>query len=351
MVVIRALPHGGAERVVSTLTHEWSRDHEVMVAVFHGDNTFYDCGGRIIDLKLPSTGPFLKKLYTAIWERSVHLARLFRSERPDWVVSFMESASLPSIVAAAITGILSRLRVSVRTNPSAMPWHLRLLIPSLYRLPDCVVAPSCGVKKRLESMGVPATKVLVIPNPIASQTIASSGVHSPFSRAYVLGVGRLHPEKGFDRLVTAFADVRQTDLHLVVIGDGHDRRRLSCLARSLGIESRVHLPGAVSDVAPWYYHAQCFVLSSRHEGSPNALVEAMANGCAVISFDCQYGPAEIVEDGTSGLLVAQDDIPALTEGISRVVSDSALRQQLGAQGRRRAAYLSVKHIAPLWYAR
>ena len=117
LVIISTLSHGGAQRVVSTLTHEWSRHHDVMVAVFHGDGTFYDCGGRIIDLRLPPTGPLMKRVYKAVWDRSIYLACLFRSERPDRVVSFMESANLPAILAAAITGFLSRLRVSVRTNP------------------------------------------------------------------------------------------------------------------------------------------------------------------------------------------------------------------------------------------
>ena len=350
-MVIGALPHGGAERVVSTLTREWSRHHEVMVAVFHGDVTFYECGGRILDLSLPSTGPFLKRVYTAIWARSIRLAHLFRAERPDWVVSFMESANLPAIAAAAMTGFLSRVRVSVRTNPSAIPLPWRWLIPSLYRIPDCVVAPSRGVKERLESMGMPAAKVLVIPNPVAPQAVASSDIQAPSSHSYVLGVGRLHPEKGFDRLVTAFAHIEYNNLHLIVLGEGDDRQRLSCLARSHDIASRVHFPGAVSDVGPWYRHAECFVLSSRHEGCPNALMEAMANRCAVVSFDCQYGPAEIVEDGKSGLLVAQDDVEALTAAISRVVSDSGLRTRLGVEGKRRAARFSVERVAPLWYVK
>ena len=248
LVVISALSRGGAERVVSTLTHEWSRRHDVMVAVFDGNLTSYECGGRIIDLRLPVIGPLLKRVYTAIWVRSAHLARLFRRERPDCIVSFMESANLPAIVAAAMTGLLSRLRVSVRTNPSAIPRPWRWLIPSLYRVPECVVAPSRGVKARLESMGMPTTQVLVIPNPVAPRAIAPLGARSPFAHSYVLGVGRLHPEKGFDRLVTAFAQVKQTGLHLVIVGEGDDRPRLSCLARSLGIESRAHFPGAVSDV-------------------------------------------------------------------------------------------------------
>ena len=350
LVVISALPRGGAERVVSTLTHEWSRNHDVMVAVFDGELASYECGGRIVDLRLHAIGPVWKRAYTAIWQRSTHLARLFRRENPDRIVAFMESANLPAIIAGAMTGLLSRLRVSVRTNPSAIPRRWRWLIPSLYRVPECVVAPSIGVKKRLESMGIPTKRVLVIPNPVAPQAVAPSGVPSPFSHSYVLGVGRLHPAKGFDRLVTAFADVHQNNLHLIVLGEGDDRLRLACLARASGVESRVHFPGLVPDVGPWYRHAHCFVLSSRYEGRPNALVEAMANGCASISFDCQYGPNEILEDGKSGLLVAQDDIEALTAAITRVVSDNALRQRLGAEGRRRVARFSVERIAPLWYA-
>ena len=167
----------------------------------------------------------------------------------------------------------------------------------------------------------------------------------------MLGVGRLHAEKGFDRLVTAFAEVARKDLHLIVIGEGAEHLKLCCLARTLGIESRVDFPGAVSDVGPWYYHAQCFVLSSRHEGCPNALIEAMANGCPVISFDCQYGPSEIVEDGKSGILVPQGDTAALSDAITRVVSDGALRKRLGSAGRRRADRFSVEEVASLWYAK
>ena len=349
VVVISALSRGGAERVVSTLTREWSRHHHVVVAVFDGRITSYECGGRVIDLRLPAIKPFFKKAHRVSWERSIHLARLLRGERPDRIVSFMESANFPTIVAAAMTGLLGRLRVSVRTNPSAIPIPWRWLLPAVYRVPERVIAPSTGVKKRLERMGMPPSKVSVIPNPVAPQAVATAGVCPPFFPSYILGVGRLHRDKGFDRLLTAFASVERADLHLLILGDGDDRTKLVALASALGIESRVHFPGAVSDVGSWYHYAECFVLSSRHEGCPNALMEAMANGCATISFDCRYGPAEIVEDGRSGLLVTQGDIEALTAAISRVVSDCALRKRLGAEGRRRAAHFTVEKVAPLWY--
>ena len=350
LVVISALSRGGAERVVSTLTREWSRRHQVVIALFDTTRTAYDYGGTIIDLRLPAVGSPLKKAYRVAWARSIHLARLFRRERPDRIVSFMESANFPAIVAAAVTGFLGRLSVSVRTNPSMVPIAWRWLIPLLYRLPARVVAPSEGVKQGLDEMGVPRAKVLVIPNPVANEAVASKGARSPFLNRFILGVGRLHREKGFDRLLTAFSNVERSDLHLLILGEGDERADLISLSRDLGIKSRVHFPGAVTDVGTWYQHAQCFVLSSRHEGWPNALMEAMANGCPSVSFDCRYGPAEICEGGKSGVLVAQDDVEALTAAITQVVSDSTLRSRLAAAGRKRAAAFIVEKIASFWLA-
>ena len=350
VVVISALSRGGAERVVSTLTREWSRHHHVVVAVFDGRITSYECGGRVIDLRLPAIKPFFKKAHRVSWERSIHLARLLRRERPDRIVSFMESANFPTIVAAAMTGLLGRLRVSVRQNPSAIPIPWRWLLPAVYRVPERVIAPSTGVKKRLVEMGIPASKVLVIPNPVAPQAVVTAGGRPPFLHSYILGVGRLQRQKGFDRLLTAFAQVEYTDLHLLILGEGDEYANLISLATTLGIKSCVHFPGAVSDVGVWYRHAQCFVLSSRYEGCPNALLEAMANGCPTVSFDCRYGPAEIVEDGKSGVLVVQDDIEALAGAIVQVVSKGSLRRCLSAKGRERAKAFGVHEIAPRWLA-
>ena len=83
-------------------------------------------------------------------------------------------------------------------------------------------------------------------------------------------------------------------------------------------------------------------------GSPNVVVEAMANGCPVVSFDCPYGPAEIIEGGRSGILVPQDDIAGLSDAIQRVVSDCTLRARLSQVGRERAKAFAVEKIAPRW---
>ena len=349
MVVISSLPRGGAERVVSTLTLEWCKYHEVTIALFDGARPAYRYGGRIVDLRLPAMRTRLKKAYR-VWERSLGLARLFQRERPDRIVSFMESANFPTIVAALATGFLDRLLVSVRNNPSEIAILYRVLIPWVYRAPAKVVALSKGVKGALEGIRVPAEKVWAIPNPLVPEVVAIYAAQSPFIARFILGAGRLHAQKGFDRLLSAFSNVNQSDLHLVILGEGDERTRLVAQTHDLGIESRVHFPGVVTDIWAWYQYAQCFVLSSRYEGFSNVLMEAMASGCPAVSFDCQYGPAEVIEHGKSGLLVPQDDVNALTEVIVQVLSDRTLRMRLSAEGRKRASAFAVEEIAPLWLA-
>lgn len=347
LVVINSLANGGAERVVSTLTREWAKDHQVVIALFDASRLAYDHGGEIADLDTPSLQSPVKKLHNLLL-RSIRLARVLRRERPDRIVSFMESANCPTIVAAAVTGFLDRLSVSVRCNPATIPWLNRLFIPIVYRLADRVVTPSDGVRNALRKMGLPPRKLLVIPNPLARRTDATTSTRSEPPLRYILGVGRLEREKGFDRLLKAFSEVNRSDVHLVILGDGTERVALRAISQELGIASHLHLPGMVSDVDAWYRRADCFVLTSHYEGSPNVVVEAMANGCPVVSFDCPYGPAELLEGGYSGILVPQDDIEALSDAMQQLVSNRALRERLSKVGRERAEAFSVEKIAPRW---
>ena len=350
MVVIGALPRAGAERVVSRLTREWSRRHDVIVALFDGSRSAYEVGGRVVDLQLPAGGGLLKTV-TRVGLRALRLAATFRRERPDRVISFMERANIPSIIAAALTGMLGRLCVSVRNNPASIRACWRMLIPVMYRLPDRVVAPSEGVRRALVRIGLSRAKISVIHNPVDVRNSHPRLGTDIGGRRYVLGAGRLHRQKGFDRLLRAFAQTSVAGLELVILGEGAERGRLESLARQLGVASRVHLPGVVADVESWYRGALCFVLSSRYEGWPNVLMEAMAAGCPVVSVDCPYGPAEILDGGERGLLVAEHDLPALSRAITRVVCEESLRARLSADGSRHAAAFAPEKIAHLWLGR
>ena len=349
VAVIDSLAMGGAEKVVSLLTREWySKQHEVIVALFNTTNRAFEYGGRIVDLSLYTNRSNWRRL-RRLWVGSTRLAKLFVRERPDRIIAFMESANFPCIVAAYLTGLLHCLCVSVHTDPSMIPFPYRLLIPWFYRFPSRVVGVSRGITRTLEEMGIPAKKLVSIPNPlVVKQHTNHQGRPRPYAARYMLGVGRLMKEKGFDHLLMAFSRVPFTDLHLVILGEGDECGALSDLSQRLGIASRVFLPGFRKDVGTWYRYAECFVLSSRYEGWGNVLMEAMAAGCPVVSFDCRYGPAEILENGKCGLLVEQGNVDALAAAIARLLSCDALRNGFKIASGRRVMEFAVDLVAPQW---
>ena len=355
LVVIPKVRGYGVQRVVSLLSREWAKSHEVTIATFDASEAAYDYGGQTVDLLVPMLSipfnPFHLKGAYYICLPAARLVRLIRHERPDRIISFIQSANIPAIIASALTGYLSRLTVSVRVNPAKFSSRQRLLMFLLYRLSARIVPVSEGVKRELAPIcRLPLERISFIPNPIVVKNTqdAAREMTPPLPERYVLGVGRLVSQKGFERLLRAFHRLDRPALHLAILGEGSGRTNLLRLACELGLESRLHLPGRVADVETWYRHAACFVLSSRYEGWPNVLGEALANGCPVVSFDCDHGPSEILEDGKYGLLVPEGDVAALTGEIARVLDDDALRQDLVAKGPERARMFNLEKIAPRW---
>ena len=348
VTVIPSLAGGGAERVLSLLSREWNETHEVILIVFNATRPAYTYSGRLIDLRLELSGRGLHKLQVVV-ASLVAVTRLLVRERPDWIVSFMEPANFPTAIAASLAGLRRRAVVSVHHDPLALPRMRQLLMRWIYLLPNHVVSVSQGVKMALCAIGVKSTKISVIPNPVDIRSGMALRPR-PLDERYVLGAGRFRPEKGFDRLLKAFALLDRQDLRLVILGDGvePERIRLWRLANALGIDSNLQLPGFVSDVDRWYQNAECFVLSSRSEAWGMVLLEAMVNGCPVISFDCPYGPSEIVEDGHSGLLVTDGDIYGLANAIGSVLNDRKLRLRLINGGGARVRAFNTPDLAERW---
>ena len=198
--------------------------------------------------------------------------------------------------------------------------------------------------------GLPLEKISFIPNPLAVKDLQDTERETapPLPGRYILGVGRLTSQKGFDRLLRAFHLLDRPDLQLAILGKGPERESLLRLARELGVESRLHLPGFVLDLKAWYRHAACFVLSSRHEAWAVVLMEALMNECPIVSFDCDFGPSEILKDGKYGLLVPEGNIKGLAEAMTRVLDDDVFRERLKAGSRERAKAFSADKIAPRW---
>lgn len=258
--------------------------------------------------------------------------RYLRIARPVAVLSSVENANIISCLGKMFSSHRHRLLVRLDNSlteqgPLLVQMRRRLLslaIASTFHAADEFVAVSDGLKRQLSRLpGIGGKPIHRIYNPIihagfeaqASETPALPLAIAP-GEPYVVAVGRLHEQKGYDSLLRAFARaVRRRPSHLVILGEGDDRAALEALAASLGVAENVHFLGYASNPLAYMRHAKVFALSSIAEGFGNVIVEALACGTPVISTDCPHGPSEILAGGRFGTLVPVGDIDALADAI------------------------------------
>ncbi|WP_058553687.1 glycosyltransferase [Thiohalocapsa sp. ML1] len=282
-------------------------------------------------------------------KREVRWLRLrFRALRPRVIVSFLGATNIQAVLAAEGLGV--PVLISERNDPAVQhlgqPWQrLRTLI---YARADMVSANSAGALDTLAEW-VPAGKLRRVHNPLAVPP-RPEGV--PVGEPRLVLVARLVEQKGVDLLLEAFARVAGAlpDWQLDLVGDGPLRERLAERARSLDLVGRVHFHGHRQDPFPFLYRASVFVLPSRFEGMPNALLEALGAGLPAIVSDASPGPLELIRDGETGLVVATDDVDALAGAIRRLCTDAPLRARLAAAAVELAGRMALPVVAAQWEA-
>jgi len=306
--------------------------------------------GYSIDMVLvKSTGPLLHDLSKDVRVVDLRAYRLMTSVfalagylskfQPVAMISAMDEANLIAIWAKRLSRVSTRLIVSVRIALSeslrAKGGIKRLLLPRLIgpaylRHADAIVAVSAGVADDLAALtGLPREKIEVIYNGVVSRELQIKGretINHPWlvenAPPVILGVGRLDAAKDFTTLIEAFAELRaRQPARLMILGDGPERARLEALIARLGVTEDVALPGFAANPYPYMKAARLFVLSSRREGLPGVLIEAVALGTSVVSTDCPSGPHEILEDGKWGRLVPVGDAAALTAAMREALAN------------------------------
>ena len=281
------------------------------------------------------------------------LAGLIRRARPHVAVSFLKGLSLAMWPAMGLVG-RDRPRWLAREGNNALaviddelanPLGRRVvktLLRRCYRAADGVLANSSDMAEGLvRDFGLSPGRVYVAPNPIDLARI-EAGARTPLDiegrRPFIVTAGRLEHQKGQDLLLRAFASSRACDgLDLVILGEGSLGAQLRALASELGVAERLRFQGFEANPWAWFGRARLFVLPSRWEGFPNALLEAMACGAPVVASACDFGPREAIASGRSGLLTPVDDVEALRAALEAVLSDPARARSLGAAAKARAA--------------
>jgi len=278
------------------------------------------------------------------------LARYLWRERPDVLLSAANHVHLTAVIAARLSRAPVRvvLRVSNHLTGSHLGDSKRLrphrlkFARRVYGMADAAIAVSQGIADDIvEYTALSREQVCAVTNPTYTPEIESAAA-SPLDHAWLsagsppllLGAGRLAPAKDFATLLRAFARVRaRRPVHLVILGEGGQRRALEQQLHELGIEADVELPGFFDNPFAWMSRASLFVLSSAWEGSPGVLVEAMACGCPVVSTNCPSGPDEILDAGRYGRLVPVGDDAALADAIVESLDATIDREALQARAR------------------
>ena len=337
---ISSMHGGGAQRVLSILANEFSkRDYRVDLILAQKKGPYLkDISNRvnIVDLR---TSSIIKSI--------LPLVGYFRKDKPDILTSALHHANIAAIIAK----IISRTPVKLLIRQDSyykLPANLKQALPekTLYKKADYIIAVSEGVADSLiNTLKIPKEKIKVIYNPIFDKSItekAKQKVFHPFfqDKRYqiILGVGRLARVKDFPTLIKAFHSIKTDSMRLMILGEGRERKELENLVQELGLEEYVSMPGFVENPYAYLAKASVFVLSSKCEGLPNVLIEAMACGTTVVSTDCPGGPYEILEGGKYGKLVPVGDIAKLAEAISDSLKTPTEKELLIS----RAKYFSVE---------
>ncbi|WP_282611383.1 glycosyltransferase [Pelagibius sp. Alg239-R121] len=340
---------GGAQRVAKNLIDAWvQKGRRVQVITWMAQETdFYrlpvDVQRVVVGQKPSDAGRAAAHLFNlgAIFKIRRHL----RESKPKAAISFITVTNIFLILASL--GLRRRIIISERNDPTRQEvgflWeNLRWL---LYRFADVVTANTKHAVMAMEDY-VPRQKLLSVRNPVILQHTGVDCERLPV----ILSVGRLDPQKNHRLIIEALGrlGIKAQGWSLQILGEGRERDILSDLTEYNGLSERVTLLGLVTDPNPYYRAASIFVLSSIYEGTPNALLEAMAHGLPCIVSDSLPGALEYIEDDVSGLVFRSDDAEHLAECMQSLIDQPELRWRLGREARRRMENYSLEIVSAQW---
>jgi glycosyltransferase involved in cell wall biosynthesis len=347
ILLLHAYGMGGTTRAVLNLAGQLATAHDVEIISLrrNRDEPFFPFPAGVtvtaLDDHIASRGRMCRLLsrlpsvltpvedpsfrWLSLWS-DMRLAARLATLRCDVLIGTRPSLNL-LVAETAPRGVLTIGQDHM--NLGAYRRELRGAIARRYRRLDVVtVLTATSLADYSAALAGAPVKVVKIPNSLPA---LPGGLASGEARV-VLAAGRLIPQKGFDLLIEAFSMVAagHPDWTLRIFGSGYERDSLRKMIADRGLGDRVDLRGRTTDLAAEMSRAAVYALSSRHEGLPLVLIEAMSKGLATVAFDCPTGPAEMITHGRDGLLVPAEDVAAFAAALGEVLGDDDLRRRLAA---------------------
>lgn len=374
-VLFNAYASGGTTRTVVNQANALCRTHDVEIAsVYRHRRTprfEIDPRVRLVPLSERRSDGSRRGAPERWWELPVRLARRFPNPMPHRVdgrfarwhptvdarlLRYLRTRDHGILVTTRPGTNLLAARVAPRGQVTVAQDHMHLAsyeprlrdaIVRAYRRFDAVVTlteDDCTAYR--EALAGAPTRVECIPNGVPLPRLPPARLEAKV----LVAAGRLAYQKGFDQLLDAFRIVagEHPDWQLWIFGGGPRQRELAAQIKRLGLVGRAHLKGTVQRLDEQFAAASIYVLSSRFEGFPMVLLEAMSAGLPAVAFDCPTGPAQIITPGKSGLLVPATDVPALAAGICELIKDPARRRAMGQAALADAAHYSIDAVASRW---
>lgn len=344
LFVMLCMKAGGAERVTAYQANYWAeRGHKVGIIVYDTTPSHFPLHPNVQLFTNDLARVSKNKLETVFnkFRQAFILRGWFRRLRPTAVIAVMEEVNMVSCMASV--GLSHRLVLYDVANPAYYGNSpLRQGIKRwVYRLADVLIVQTEGVKTQYKEFKVP---IINIKNPLPTPP----NVQIDYENRIIVSVGRLDELKNLALVIKAFARINAPDWALHIFGTGEEEQNLRRLITELRVENRVFLKGLTQNVYAELAQASIFAFGSKIEGYPNVLLESMSAGLAVVSTNCPFGPAEIIDHEKNGLLVPNNDEKAFANALQCLVDDADLRQKLGKEAIKITENLRIEKIMDEW---
>lgn len=359
---------GGAERIISYMTQKLSKKYNFHILTIQDYKNLYPINAKYktINEKSHSSIRELKSLLFYSISRPFRIYKHIKLTSPDILISFLEFPNIYSIITKFLFRIKIPLIISIRCNPrlhyKEELRYLNFLIRALYpsKLVNKVITNSKGVEKILENdYKITKTKLKTIYNGIDLERINEMKYEKIFDHPELfynndvkkfITVGRLTKGKGHSDLIEAFSKVKDELPHskLIIIGEGPLREELEKQIKIKGLKDDVFLLGSKKNPYKYLANSNIFVFSSKYEGFPNVLLEALACGLPIISTDCETGPREILEGGKNGFLIDIMDKEDLSSKMLLLARNEKLMKKYSKLSLERAEFFKINKLLKEW---